>query len=231
VGDDELLGVQVSSLRVGFEVGEEVQDDSDRFLRPSSLGHSELSGLGGSAGGTCVSGVWNTSLVLQHLVQVLLGNLHSHALEDTGSVVRVLEVNTEVFSAGFDGCVRSTFTFFRVRWVSGVLLRHSFILIIKTDLNTVLLFPRRATNNHGAGGIADLPGERRCQQISCIPCGKRHDPSQRLKAVTERGFKFTGFAWFHRRNIYNRLTLIEEKPLRRSVQHLWEKIFFSIFII
>ena len=142
VGDDDLLGVQVSDLRVGFEVREEVQDDSDGLLRPSALGHSELGGLGGSAGGASVSGVGNTPLVLEDLVEVLLRSLHSHALEDSGGVVRVLEVDTDVVSARFDGCLRSTTTFFRVRWLSGVLLRHSFILIIMTNLNTTQRFPR-----------------------------------------------------------------------------------------
>ena len=107
VAQNQLVGLEVLYLRVCFEVCEQVQDDLDGLLWPSSLGHSELLGLASSTGGTSISSVRDTSLLLEDLGQVFLSSLDVHALQHTGSVVGVLEVSSEVIAAGLNSFVRA----------------------------------------------------------------------------------------------------------------------------
>lgn len=93
----------VLDLGVGNEVGQQVQDNLHGLLWPSTLGDSEFLGLGGSTSGSSVSGVWDASLVLKHLVEVLLSDNHVHSSEGSAHIVGVLEVGSDVVSTGLGG--------------------------------------------------------------------------------------------------------------------------------
>lgn len=103
VAQNEFIGLQSFYLGIGFEVSEQVQNNLDGFCWPSSLGYSPLLSLSSSTGGTGVSFVRNTSLVFEDLVQVFLGSDQVHSLEDTGSVVGILEVGSDIVTLGLNG--------------------------------------------------------------------------------------------------------------------------------
>lgn len=135
VAEGEVLGVKVFDLGVGFEVGQEVQNDLDGFFRPSSLSDSPFLSLSSSASGTSISLVWDASLLFKDLVEVFLSSLDVHSLKGSGGVVGVLEVSSDVASAGLDGYVKQIYTFVWDFWFSCEFLRHSFILNFISDLN------------------------------------------------------------------------------------------------
>ena len=103
VAQNQVIGVKLFDLGISFEVGQEVQNDLDGLDWPSTLGDSEFAGLGSSTSSTCISSVWDTSLVLKNLIEVLLGSLDRHSLQNSSGIVGVLEVSTEVVTSSLDG--------------------------------------------------------------------------------------------------------------------------------
>lgn len=88
---------------VSFEVGKKVENDLDTLFWPSTLDESEFLSLSASTSRSVKSSVWNTSLVVEDLVQVLHGDSDVHTLQNSSGVVGIFETGSNVSSLGEDG--------------------------------------------------------------------------------------------------------------------------------
>jgi hypothetical protein len=108
VGDDALVGVELLGLGVRLEVDEELTDDLDGLLGPSTGLVLELLEHGVSAGGTVEPSEWNNLFVLENVLQVSDGLLQVPALHGAGNFVSVLEVGSEVSNLALGGCKKKS---------------------------------------------------------------------------------------------------------------------------
>merc|ERR1712032_2641 len=112
----KVVDVQALDLGVALGVAQQVQENLDSLLWPSTLavGGTLVLGLGGSADAAAESAEDDHALVLKNVLEVLLGLVQTHLLDGHGTFACVLEVNTQVASASLGrlGCVC---------WFSGVL--------------------------------------------------------------------------------------------------------------
>jgi hypothetical protein len=67
------------------------------------LNETEFLGLRASTGRSVESSEWNTSLLVENLVKVLLGSSDAHTLQNSSSVVGVFETGPDVSSLSEDG--------------------------------------------------------------------------------------------------------------------------------
>lgn len=95
----------VTHLSVGLDVLQQIKEEAARLLGPSDLAARDLHdlGLGMAADTTSEAQEGDSLLVLNHVAQVLLGALKSLALDGHADLAAVLEVGTEVVSAGLGG--------------------------------------------------------------------------------------------------------------------------------
>lgn len=96
VGDLQLGNVQTLGLSVGLSVLQQVLDVVDGLDGPSGLLDTPLLTLSGSTNGAVESSERNGSLVVQNLVQVLLGLLQVPAVDGLGGFSGVLERHSQV---------------------------------------------------------------------------------------------------------------------------------------
>lgn len=80
-----------------------VENDLNTLFWPSTLNESEFLSLSASTGRSVESSVWNTSLVVEDLVQVLLSGSDAHTLQNSSGVVGIFETGSDVSSLGEDG--------------------------------------------------------------------------------------------------------------------------------
>ena len=114
-------------LSVGSGVLQQVLDELDGLSWPSGLGHAELLTLTGSTDGRVESSEWNGSLVVQDLVQVLLGSFQTPAVNGLGGLPGVLERNTQVGTTSRSG-------FSRVSGSSTVSSHFNLLVVLEDSL-------------------------------------------------------------------------------------------------
>ena len=100
VVDEQGLDIQAFDVGIGLEILQERDDDVDRLFRPSSLGQAELFGLARSTHVSVEPHERHTSLVVQNILQILLGFLKVHASDSVSHLPGVLEVHSQVHSCG-----------------------------------------------------------------------------------------------------------------------------------
>lgn len=98
VSDNELFSVQSLCLSVGLGVLQKSQKKLDRLDGPSTLGCLELLCLLGSANTTVESSEGNALLLLNYIAEVGVCLLQLHAVDSSGSLPRVLEVDSQVLA-------------------------------------------------------------------------------------------------------------------------------------
>jgi len=98
VRDEQLVGVQALQLSIGLCVGEQVQHELSRFLRPTSLpvGGASILGLGSTANTTTEATECDRLLVLNDVLKVRHSLPEHHALDGVACLTGVLEMNSEV---------------------------------------------------------------------------------------------------------------------------------------
>ena len=96
VGDDTLVSVELVAGSVSLQVNEELTDNLDGLLRPSSLGVFELFHLSVSTNTSCELSEWNNLFVLEDILHVLDSLLQAPALNRAGDFISVLEVSSKV---------------------------------------------------------------------------------------------------------------------------------------
>ena len=96
VSDVQSLGVQVLKLGVALGILEKAEEVFSALLWPSSLSNTIDSGLCCSSNTTSESSERNATLVADDIFQILLGLSERKSSEGVGSLVSVLEVDTEV---------------------------------------------------------------------------------------------------------------------------------------
>lgn len=104
VGDHALVGVELLAFGVGLEVDQELTDDLDGLLGPSTGLVLELLEHGVSADGSAEPSEWNNLFVLEDILQVSDGLLQGPALDGAGDFVSVLEVSSKVSNLALSGC-------------------------------------------------------------------------------------------------------------------------------
>ena len=106
VNDVEVIGIHALHLGVGLGVGEHVQHHLGGLLGPGALraGNVQELGLGVSPHALREAGKGHRPLVLQHVLQELLGLAHLPAHDGVAHFADVLEVDTQVRATGLGGC-------------------------------------------------------------------------------------------------------------------------------
>ena len=103
VGDHTLVGVELLALGVSLEVDEELADDLDALLWPSTLLVVELLQHGVSADSAIVPSEWYNMFVLKNVLEVGESLLQMHALNGASDFVSVLVVSSEVSNLALSG--------------------------------------------------------------------------------------------------------------------------------
>mmetsp|Transcript_22790 Transcript_22790/g.49963 ORF Transcript_22790/g.49963 Transcript_22790/m.49963 type:complete len:209 (-) Transcript_22790:26-652(-) len=98
VGNGQGVDVQTLHLGVALGVLEETQEELARLGRPAGLAVSAalVLGLRSAANATAEATEGDGALVIDNVLQVLLGDVQGHLADGHGRLTRVLEVNTEV---------------------------------------------------------------------------------------------------------------------------------------
>ena len=103
VVDDTLLWVESSGLSVGSQVDEEFTDGLDRLLGPATDWCLVDVDLSVSSNATSVLSERNNLFVSKNSLHVLDSSWDLHALDESSSFVRVLEVSSEISDLAFRG--------------------------------------------------------------------------------------------------------------------------------
>ena len=101
-----LFNIESLSLSIGVSVLQELMHVANRLLGPSSLGDTVDLGLSSSADVAGVSSEGHALLVFKHVFHVLNGLLDSHSLDDSGGLVGVLKVNSQIVRSALGGYKR-----------------------------------------------------------------------------------------------------------------------------
>lgn len=114
--DDQLIGLELLGVGVGFEVLDQTEQDLDRLFGPATLGDAEFGGLTGAGDVLVEADDGDAALVGEDVLEVALGDGEGLALEHLGGLVGVLEVNAQFGAAGLHRLLASR--------LSGVFLSH-----------------------------------------------------------------------------------------------------------
>jgi hypothetical protein len=94
VVDGEIF--KIFSIGVGLEIINKAENNSDRLLRPSTEGFSELSSLSGSTNSTKMFKIRDTSSMSEDILKVLFSLGNGEALDSVGSFIGVLIMDSEI---------------------------------------------------------------------------------------------------------------------------------------
>jgi hypothetical protein len=102
VSDLNLLQIKTLGVSVGRDIGQQIQEGAGGLLGPENLVTRSLVLLGHSVSTdtTSVLGYGNSSLVLQHILQVALSLGQLHTVDSMGNFTAVLVMNTKVAATG-----------------------------------------------------------------------------------------------------------------------------------
>ena len=102
MADAKVLHVQTLRLTVGLQVVQKDQEELAGSLGPSALISRSLDGvsLGVTTNTAVEAGEGNSLLVGNHIVKVFLGLEQRHVLDGSTHLVSVLEVHSQVRTAG-----------------------------------------------------------------------------------------------------------------------------------
>ena len=101
VADDALIHVQLLALGICSQVNEELTNDFDGLLWPSSLSVFELFALSVSSNASSELSEWNDASVLEHILHISDSLLQGNSLHRTGNLISVLEVSSKVGNLAF----------------------------------------------------------------------------------------------------------------------------------
>ena len=103
VGDNELFFFKTLDGGVGLEVLQQAEEDLGGLFGPSTKTVvSEFFSLGGSADTVSVSVEWDASSVGNNVLKVFNSDLETQTFDGHGSLIGVLEVDSDVTTAGLD---------------------------------------------------------------------------------------------------------------------------------
>jgi len=98
--DEQGVEVQTLNFRIGFGIGQQIQQVATRLLGPSSLGGLVNFGLRVSSNTTMVTTEWHGVLVVNDITQELLCTLQRQPLDGVGGFTHVLVVGSQVGTLG-----------------------------------------------------------------------------------------------------------------------------------
>lgn len=104
MGDIEFLGLEALSLGVRLGVLEEAEDELTTLLGPAADGRRHILTLRVALDAQLEADEGDDLLLLNDVVQVLLGARESHMLDGGACLARIFEADAEVASARLHGC-------------------------------------------------------------------------------------------------------------------------------